>query len=115
VTAEGETWVWADGTIYDPSIPGYRQATADELRRNVTADDDIVELRAQIAEALAALGAKDATNYERVQAAGLILSRPGSTSRQSAPDTVPWPNSARRDTTDSARRPGETVVERRPR
>lgn len=29
-----ETFVWADGTIYDPSIPGYREATADELRRN---------------------------------------------------------------------------------
>jgi hypothetical protein len=41
VTGEGETWVWADGTIYDPAIPGYRQATADELRRNTPRADDI--------------------------------------------------------------------------
>lgn len=33
---ESETWVWADGTIYDAAIPGYRQATPDELRRNFT-------------------------------------------------------------------------------
>lgn len=32
--ADDETWVWADGTIYDPAIPGYRQATADEVSRN---------------------------------------------------------------------------------
>ncbi len=32
---QGETFVWADGTIYDPLIRGHREATADELRRNV--------------------------------------------------------------------------------
>ncbi len=64
----------------------------------------------RIAEALAALGAKDATNYERVQAAGLILSRPCCTSSSSAPDLEPEPNQSRRDSTDSARRPGEKVL-----
>lgn len=34
-----ETFVWRDGTIYDPSLPGYREATADELARNVPDPD----------------------------------------------------------------------------
>ncbi len=71
---------------------------------------DTSEPLARIAEALAALGAKDASNYERVQAAGLILSRPCSTSSRCAPDSEPRPNSPA-GSTDSARLPGGKVVE----
>ena len=29
-----EVWVWADGTIFDPALPGYRPATAEEVEAN---------------------------------------------------------------------------------
>jgi len=46
-----ETWVWADGTIYDPTIPGYRMATPDEIRRNTPG----IEAKAEVERLRAAL------------------------------------------------------------
>lgn len=132
MTDQGETWVWADGTIYDPSIPGYRQATADELRRNVTIEsgcDGCAALKAEL-DALRAAAKAIVARYGRHcppgswqspghdvifaewDALDAALSHP---SRPSAQDPEPGPNPSPQDTSGSARRPGGKVVERRPR
>ncbi len=44
-----ETWVWADGTIYDPELGGYREATPDELTANGQAPEELEQLHVEAA------------------------------------------------------------------
>lgn len=125
---DGERWVWADGTIYDPAIPGYRSATADELRRNVPREavcDGCEALKAEL-NALRAAAKATVARHDgycppgswRTPGHDVILAEWAApdaalkpTSSSSAPDSEPEPNQTPQGTSDSARRPGGKVDE----
>lgn len=45
--SEGDTWVWADGTIYDPGLGGHREATAAELAANAHPPEELEQLHVE--------------------------------------------------------------------